>query len=190
MSMGLETASLFTADYSYNTFMANFDGGPESIARQADKGKLAYSNPASRQGLNLFKQLYDEGVFNDSVLHDSYDPAAKNLFKDKKVAMFWQSGPWMAHYVVGRGRQEHRRDVLPERRRHDRDGDRHRPVDGGVRRHATSRSRPSTPSWSARSSRRTSRPRRRSCTTTRASSRPTRRSWTARPPASGARCSA
>lgn len=99
LSMGLETSSLFTADYTFNTLMANFDGGADSKARLADKGKLGYDDPAFAQGLDLFKQLYDGGVFNDSVLADSYDPAAKNLWKDKKVAMFWQSGPWMAHYV-------------------------------------------------------------------------------------------
>lgn len=101
MSMGLDTASLAQADYTYNQLMGNFDDGDQSKARLADKGKLAYSDPAFTKGLELFKRLKAEGVFNDSLLQDSYDPAAKNLWKDKKVAMFWPSGPWMAHYVSG-----------------------------------------------------------------------------------------
>jgi raffinose/stachyose/melibiose transport system substrate-binding protein len=99
MSMGLETASLFTADYTFNHLMSSFDEGEESKARAADRGELPYTDPAFADALGLFKRLYDEGVFNDSVLQDSYDPGAKNLWKDRKVAMFWQGGPWMARYV-------------------------------------------------------------------------------------------
>jgi raffinose/stachyose/melibiose transport system substrate-binding protein len=101
MSLGLASDSLYNADYVFNQLVANFDP-PSGIsnARRADKGRLSYRHPAFSRALTLFKRIHTEGVFNDSVLQDSYDPTAKDLWKDKKVAIFGgDSGPWMAHYT-------------------------------------------------------------------------------------------
>ncbi|MGC4153427.1 MAG: extracellular solute-binding protein [Propionicimonas sp.] len=96
MAVGMSTETIWEIDYTFNALVANFDQeGQESIARRADRGALSYSEPGFRQAVELFKHLYDEGVFNDAVLEQNYQTDAKNDWSSKAVAMFWPSGPWM-----------------------------------------------------------------------------------------------
>jgi len=95
MSVGMNTATIWEIDYTWNALLANFDQGDVSKARLGDRGAISYEDPAFMNTLLLFKRLYDAGVFNDSVMEQTYDVGAKSDWASKKVAMFWPSGPWM-----------------------------------------------------------------------------------------------
>lgn len=98
MAVGMSTETIWEIDYTFNALVANFDvDGEESIARRADRGALSYREPQFRQAVELFKHLYDEGVFNDAVLEQNYQTDAKNDWSSKAVTMFWPSGPWMVN---------------------------------------------------------------------------------------------
>ncbi len=95
MAVGMNTATIWEVDYTYNALLANFDEDGDSKARLGDRGAISYEDPAFMEALVLFKRLYDSGVFNDEVMEQTYDIGAKGDWSSKRVAMFWPSGPWM-----------------------------------------------------------------------------------------------
>ena len=92
-------AETWHCDYWYYCLEAKYDFSGE-IARNCVAGKEKWSNPAEiRQGLELWKRLHDGGLFTPGVMQENYDPESKTLLKDRKVAMFYSSGPWMSGYT-------------------------------------------------------------------------------------------
>jgi len=91
----MNTATIWEIDYTYNALLANYDVDGVSKARLGDRGAISYEDPAFTDALVLFKRLYDSGVFNDSVMEQTYDVGAKTDWASKNAAMFWPSGPWM-----------------------------------------------------------------------------------------------
>jgi ABC-type glycerol-3-phosphate transport system substrate-binding protein len=97
MANGLNSQALFNYDYTFYTLEANFD--PDgSKARLADEGKYPWTAPEFRQAAELFKKLYDAGVFYDGALEKNYDPDSKVDFGARKASMAWPFGPWMDGY--------------------------------------------------------------------------------------------
>ena len=76
MANGLNSQALFNFDYTFYTLEANFD--PDgSKARLADAGKYPWTSPEFKQAAELFKRLYDAGVFYEGALEKNYDPDSK-----------------------------------------------------------------------------------------------------------------
>ena len=97
MANGLNSQALFNYDYTFYTLEANFD--PDgSKARLADAGKYPWTSPEFRQAAELFKRLYDAGVFYDGALEKNYDPDSKVDFGARQASMAWPFGPWMNGY--------------------------------------------------------------------------------------------
>jgi ABC-type glycerol-3-phosphate transport system substrate-binding protein len=91
-------AETWHCDYWYYCLQAKYDFAGE-IARKCVAGQEKWSQHAEiRQGLELWKKLHDGKLFTPGVLQENYDPDSKSLFKDRKVAMFYSSGPWMSNY--------------------------------------------------------------------------------------------
>jgi ABC-type glycerol-3-phosphate transport system substrate-binding protein len=87
------------ADYWYYCLEAKYDFKGE-IARKCVNGDLKWSEqPPIRQGLELWESLYKGGLFDPGVMQENYDPDSKVLLRDRKVAMFYSSGPWMGGYL-------------------------------------------------------------------------------------------
>jgi raffinose/stachyose/melibiose transport system substrate-binding protein len=94
MANGLNSQALFNFDYTFYTLEANFD--PDgSKARLADEGKYPWTSPEFKQATELFKKLYDAGVFYEGALEKNYDPDSKVDFGARKASMAWPFGPWM-----------------------------------------------------------------------------------------------
>src|SRR5574341_1096226 len=92
-------AETWHCDYWYYCLEAKYDFSGEK-ARNCVAGKEKWSKPAEiRQGLELWKRLHDGGLFTPGVMQENYDPDSKGLLKDRKVAMFYSSGPWMSGYT-------------------------------------------------------------------------------------------
>lgn len=97
MANGLNSQALFNYDYTFYTLESNFD--PDgSKARLADAGKYPWTSPEFKQAAELFKRLYDAGVFYDGALEKNYDPASKVDFGARAASMAWPFGPWMNGY--------------------------------------------------------------------------------------------
>jgi ABC-type glycerol-3-phosphate transport system substrate-binding protein len=97
MANGLNSQALFNFDYTFYTLEANFD--PDgSKARMADAGKYPWTSPEFKQAAELFKRLYDAGVFYDGALEKNYDPDSKVDFGARTASMAWPFGPWMNGY--------------------------------------------------------------------------------------------
>lgn len=97
MANGLNSQALFNYDYTFYTLEANFD--PDgSKARLADRGKYPWTSPEFKQAADLFKRLYDAGVFYDGALEKNYDPDSKVDFGGRTASMAWPFGPWMNGY--------------------------------------------------------------------------------------------
>jgi raffinose/stachyose/melibiose transport system substrate-binding protein len=97
MANGLNSQALFNFDYTFYTLEANFDHDG-SKARLADAGKYPWTAPEFKQAAELFKQLYDAGVFYQGALEKNYDPDSKVDFGARKASMAWPFGPWMNGY--------------------------------------------------------------------------------------------
>jgi len=94
MANGLNAQALFNFDYTFYTLEANWD--PDgSKARLADDGKYPWTSPEFKKASDLFKQLYDTGVFYEGALEKNYDPDSKVDFGGRKASMGWPFGPWM-----------------------------------------------------------------------------------------------
>jgi raffinose/stachyose/melibiose transport system substrate-binding protein len=94
MANGLNSQALFNFDYTFYTLEANWD--PDgSKARMADAGKYPWTSPEFKKASDLFKQLYDAGVFYEGALEKNYDPDSKVDFGARKASMAWPFGPWM-----------------------------------------------------------------------------------------------
>jgi raffinose/stachyose/melibiose transport system substrate-binding protein len=97
MANGLNSQALFNYDYTFYTLEANFD--PDgSKARLADEGKYPWASPEFKNATELFKKLYDDGVFYEGALEKNYDPDSKVDFGARKASMAWPFGPWMDGY--------------------------------------------------------------------------------------------
>jgi raffinose/stachyose/melibiose transport system substrate-binding protein len=97
MALGLNSQALFNFDYTYYTLEANYD--PNGVkARLADAGKYPWTAPQLRKGAELFKRLYDAGVFYDGAIEKNYDPQSKVDFGSKKASSAWPFGSWMNGY--------------------------------------------------------------------------------------------
>ena len=97
MANGLNSQALFNFDYTFYTLEANFD--PDGAkARLADEGKYPWTSPEFKQAAELFKKLYDAGVFYEGALEKNYDPNSKVDFGARKASMAWPFGPWMDGY--------------------------------------------------------------------------------------------
>ena len=97
MGLGLNSQALFNYDYTFYTLEANFD--PDgSRARMADEGKYPWTSPEFKQAAELFKRLYDAGVFYEGAIEKNYDPDTKVDFGARKASMAWPFGPWMDGY--------------------------------------------------------------------------------------------
>ncbi len=87
------------ADYWYYCLEAKYDFSGEK-ARNCVSGKAKWSaTPEIRQGLELWKKLHDGKLFTPGVMQENYHPESKDLLKNRKVAMFYSSGPWMSNYM-------------------------------------------------------------------------------------------
>ncbi len=92
-------AETWHCDYWYYCLAAKYDFSGQ-IARDCVAGKTKWTEaPEMRQALELWKRLYDNNLFTPGVIQESYDPESKSLLKDRKVAMFYSSGPWMSGYL-------------------------------------------------------------------------------------------
>ena len=86
-------------DYWYYCLEAKYDFSGE-VARKCVDGEEKWSSPNEiRQGLELWNRVFDGGLFTPGVIQENYDPESKGLLKDRKVAMFYSSGPWMSGYL-------------------------------------------------------------------------------------------
>ena len=97
MAFGMSSKALFNFDYTFYTLLTNWDPGGKK-GRLAGNGKYPWTSSEFKKAADLFKRLYDEGVFYDGALEKSYDPDSKADFGSKKAAMAWPFGPWMAGY--------------------------------------------------------------------------------------------
>ena len=97
MAFGMSSKALFNFDYTFYTLLTNWDPGGKK-GRLAGSGKYPWTSSEFKKAADLFKRLYDEGVFYDGALEKSYDPDSKADFGSKKAAMAWPFGPWMAGY--------------------------------------------------------------------------------------------
>jgi ABC-type glycerol-3-phosphate transport system substrate-binding protein len=95
IAFGMNSKSLFDFDYTFYTLLSNWDPGGKK-GRLAGSGKYPWTSSEFKKAADLFKRLYDEGVFYDGALEKSYDPDSKADFGSKKAAMAWPFGPWMA----------------------------------------------------------------------------------------------
>jgi ABC-type glycerol-3-phosphate transport system substrate-binding protein len=97
MGLGLNSQALFNYDYTFYTLEANFD--PDgSKARMADEGKYPWTSPEFKQAADLFRRLYDAGVFYEGAIEKNYDPDTKVDFGARKASIAWPFGPWMDGY--------------------------------------------------------------------------------------------
>jgi ABC-type glycerol-3-phosphate transport system substrate-binding protein len=86
-------------DYWYYALESKYDFTGD-VARKCVAGKAKWStSPEIRQGLDLWNNLYAKGLFDPGVIQENYDPDSKDLLKNRKVAMFYSSGPWMSGYM-------------------------------------------------------------------------------------------
>lgn len=97
MANGLDSQALFNYDYTFYTLEANFDPGGVK-AEEAINGKYPWTSPVFVQGINLFKSLYDHGVFYPQALQRNYDPDSKTDFGNHKASSAWPLGEWMDGY--------------------------------------------------------------------------------------------
>jgi raffinose/stachyose/melibiose transport system substrate-binding protein len=97
MANGLNSQALFNYDYTFYTLESNFDSDG-SKARLADEGKYPWTSPEFKKATELFKKLYDDGVFYEGALEKNYDPDSKVDFGARKASMAWPFGPWMDGY--------------------------------------------------------------------------------------------
>jgi ABC-type glycerol-3-phosphate transport system substrate-binding protein len=97
MANGLDSQALFNYDYTFYTLEANFDPGGVK-AEAAINGKYPWTSPVFTKAVNLFKMLYDDGVFYPQALQRNYDPDSKTDFGDLQASSAWPFGPWMDGY--------------------------------------------------------------------------------------------
>jgi ABC-type glycerol-3-phosphate transport system substrate-binding protein len=91
-------ADNWICDYYFYCLESKYDFSGD-IARKCVGGKAKWSSsPEIRQALDLWKNLYDKGLFDPGAMQENYDPDAKGLLKDRKVAMLY-AGPWMSGYM-------------------------------------------------------------------------------------------
>jgi ABC-type glycerol-3-phosphate transport system substrate-binding protein len=92
-------AETWHCDYWYYCLEAKYDFSG-AIARKCVAGNEKWSSPKEiRQGLELWERLHKGGLFTPGVIQENYDPESKGLLKDRQVAMFYSSGPWMSGYL-------------------------------------------------------------------------------------------
>lgn len=97
MANGLNSQALFNYDYTFWTLESNFD--PNGVdGRLADAGKYPWNSTPIREGIQLFKTLYDDGAFYSGALQRNYDPDSKVDFGARKGSSGWPFGPWMDGY--------------------------------------------------------------------------------------------
>ena len=77
MANGLNSQALFNYDYTFWTLESNFDPNGAK-GRLADQGKYPWNSPPIKQGMQLFKTLYDDGVFYAGALQRNYDPDSRS----------------------------------------------------------------------------------------------------------------
>jgi ABC-type glycerol-3-phosphate transport system substrate-binding protein len=78
MGLGLNSQALFNYDYTFYTLEANFD--PDgSKARMADEGRYPWTSPEFKKAAELFKRLYDAGVFYEGAIEKNYDPDRRSI---------------------------------------------------------------------------------------------------------------
>jgi raffinose/stachyose/melibiose transport system substrate-binding protein len=97
MALGLNSQALFNFDYTYYTLEANWDANGAK-ARLADAGKYPWTAAPFKKAADLFKQLYDAGVFYEGAIEKNYDPQSKVDFGAKKASSAWPFGSWMDGY--------------------------------------------------------------------------------------------
>jgi raffinose/stachyose/melibiose transport system substrate-binding protein len=101
LSAGLGPNSSWHFVVHYFAFESLLDTGSKKLWAAGYTGEGSWLEPELKDAMTLWKDLYEAGIWDPGVLEEDYGSgtnSGKDLFRDKQVAGFYHSGPWMIGY--------------------------------------------------------------------------------------------
>lgn len=85
--------------FDMDTFEAIMQSIEPGAYAKASRGEMDYTDPAFEKGMEIWKQLFDDGIMQEGAIGLQQYPDANNAFMSEKYAMIMM-GSWYTQYTV------------------------------------------------------------------------------------------